>query len=451
MVTLILMLVAAVLLGACGSDAEEAVEGPIEDLAVEEPAQREAETPSTTAVSSMTQVQVFTQPEPGTEFEGRVRHRFPALGGVELWVGEDESVSYESEHILVFKEGEYDVVLGLVSATVNGAAIETVDDYLDEAAAVAGSSVEPLDESIELFGLEAEGYRFTGPEQTVVFSNNPIGFVPLFAFGPFPVAELFLVETASGVLHAGVEPKGDADPLLAREAMAELLATVRLTGESLDVPIDYGSADFEPTSPAPEPQPADFIDDGPDRLTTPFVPVEPGTYQLGMTGNLIELTVTADDWWVQPLFPGFVVFAEDMNPGPGVRDIVMMNDVNEIVSTSAGPGIVGEPQTFERIAELVDAPPPGLLLSGAEEIEVGGQVATRVDLLIDPDSPCSSAEPCAYSFVDGIGQPWAIKPGLMTRAWFFEDVEAPFVVFAGDSKPGWNDEAASFVSSFVFR
>lgn len=139
-----------------------------------------------------------------------------------------------------------------------------------------------------------------------------------------------------------------------------------------------------------------------------------------------------------------------MTVGAGHRDVVFMNFINEIAPITAGPGLRGEPRTFDSITELVEAPPQGLLFSEIREQQFGDELALVLDISVDPSLACSVADPCFHGFVSGGGDVWPIKANLATRAWFFESVDQPFAILTADNNDGWLDEATEFVDSLRF-
>ncbi len=399
-------------------------------------------------------LRVVTQPDSGTTFEGRATVRVPALGGLELAIDPSYQIANEGEVVSIKLPGTIgEIQIALVSADATDAPIADVAAFLAVVEADPTVVITPLDERVEILGVETTKYRFVAPpaaEPSQMFLYNPIGFPSFFVWGVAPSTEIYLGNTPNGVLAISNGGDADGDFQASNVELEKILPTLRLTGDPLAVLIDYGSAEVLPTVER-EPAPVEPSGQGPDVLDTPFVPLMPGEYRLGMTGQAFSLEVTADDWWNQPLFPGFVVFAEEDNPAPGIRDIVLFNDMNDLYRVTAGPGSTGEQVKFDRIQEVLDSPPKGLLITNIDQVEVGGQKATRFDANIADDAACTAAEPCLFSFVSGSGVTTTIKPYVTARLWFFEDLEHPFTVVAGDFGTEWLDEAESFVNTFDFE
>lgn len=394
---------------------------------------------------------VIPQPAPDAEFDGS-RLRVPALGGVEFWVPDGLSATYEAERLSVF-EGLDSYGVALISSELGSEPIESVEAYLSLLEAVPDAVVEPLGERLDLLGIELVGYSVEAPDTgpQLVYSFNPNGYFGPFGGSPFPSGVIFVGDTPNGVLEVGYgsRAEGGVNDGRQRPIFDEFITTLRLTGEPLDTLIDYGTPfEFTQAEMPAVPEPSA---DGPTVLQDPFRPVEAGSYQFNEMFNLLGVEIAEQDWWIQPFFPGFVVFAEADNPGPGQRDLTMLGFIDQLVPVSAGPGVLGEAIEFESADELLDIDVPGLIVEDLGTVTFGGGVSAVVlDISTDPAATCAVDDPCSYAMANPTGDVWPLRPHLRTRIWHVTGAESPFMIFAADGGGDWLDEVQPFIESMTF-
>jgi hypothetical protein len=362
----------------------------------------------------------------------------PAMGGVRYSVSADHTPATIHDTVLVFTEPPSSQILGprstatiaLVTQSVAGSAVSTVESYLKTVEGADDAVVEPTGDAIEVFGRRLRGYEISNGaelEEPTLFSSARFGAPVDTEFAPFPYALIYLADTPAGVLTAGISGSDEANARQSSGALATLLSTAELTGPGLDTLLPPGEV-VEPTSERPPPEPASLLDGASPALETAFAPIDPGQYQLPNVGR--QLTIDIDDgWFVQPNFPGIVVLTAPGSIGPGDRDLVMISDVVEYLPTEAGPRRGGESTPVTSVEALVAAPPPGFTASKVSNQELGGASATQFDLATDPDATCVLGEPCEAALVTSYGVVKTLAAGFDHRIWWIEHETGPATVF----------------------
>jgi hypothetical protein len=334
--------------------------------------------------------------------------------------------------------------IALITQSIAGSAVSTVDEYLATVDGVEGAVVEPTGDAIELFGRRLRGYEITNGselDEPKLFSSARFGAPVDTEFAPFPYAMVYLADTPAGVLSADISGRNEADARKSAGALATLVATAELTGPGLDEPLAPGEV-IEPTSVGSPPEPAPLIPDGPPALETAFAPIDPGSYQLPNVGR--QLTIDIDDgWFAQPNFPGIVVLTAPGSIGPGDRDLVMISDVVEYVPTEAGPRRAGESTVITNVEAFVAAPPPGFAITELSERALGDASITQFDLTTDPETRSGAALITSY------GPIAQLVPGFDHRIWWITHDDGPATLFIamalGD--PDFIDRATALVDT----
>jgi hypothetical protein len=400
---------------------------------------------------------------PLAEFEldrlGEVRQFVtPAMGGVRYSVSADHTPAIIHDTVLVFTEPPNVQITGprstatiaLVTQSVAGSAVSTVEAFLETVEGVEGAVAEPTGDAIELFGHRLRGYEISNGaelEEPRLFSSARFGAPVDTEFAPFPYALLYLADTPAGVLTAGISGSDEANARQSSGALVTLLSTAELTGPGLDTPLPPGEV-IEPASAGLPPEPAAVLDDAPPALEATFAPIEPGRYQVPNVGR--QLTIDIDDgWFAQPNFPGIVVLTAPGSIGPGDRELVMISDVVEYLPTEAGPRRGGESTPVTNVEALVAAPPSGFSVSEISNQELGGASASRFDLTTDPDATCVLGQPCEAALVTSYGVVKPLAAGFDHRVWWIEHETGPATVFIAMAldDPDFIERAAALVET----
>lgn len=382
----------------------------------------------------------------------------PAMGGVRFSVSEDHTPAIIHDTVLVFteppkariNEPRSTASIALVTQSVAGSAVSTVDDFLGAIEGVEGVVVEPTGDAIELFGRRLRGYEISSDfelGEPTLFSSARFGAPVDTEFAPLPYAVVYLVDTPAGVLTASISGSDEPNARRSSDAFATLLSTVALTGPGLDQPLPPGEV-IEPVVVGDPPAPAPLTEDAPPALEAAFAPIDPGSYQLPNVGR--QLTIDIDDGWVaQPNFPGIVVLTAPGSVGPGDRDLVMISDVVEHLPTEAGPRRGGTSTTVASVDAFIAAPPPGFDVTEVFDRELAGASVTRFDLTTDPDATCALGEPCEAALVTSYGFAKPLTAGSDHRIWWITHDTGPATVFIAMAldDPDFIDRATTLVDT----
>ena len=392
----------------------------------------------TTAPTSLPDIAALPLAEFESDVVGELRQFVtPAMGGVRYAVSADHTPAIIHDTVHVFTEPPNSRIngprstasIGLVTQSVAGSAVSSVEAFLETVEGVDGAVVEPTGDAIELFGRRLRGFEFSNGaelDEPTLFSSARIGAPVDNEFGTFPYALLYLADTPAGVLIAGLFGSDEANARQSAGALATLLSTTELTGPGIDTPLPPGEV-IEPASPGLPPEPAPLLDDETAALEAVFAPIDPDRYQVPNVGR--QLTIDIDDgWFAQPNFPGIVVLTGPGSIGPGDRDLVMISDVVEYLPTEAGPRRGGESIPVTSVEELIAAPPPGFDASQITDVQLGGLSATQFDLTTDPDATCVLGEPCEAVLVTSYGLVKQLAGGFHHRIWWIEHETGPATV-----------------------
>lgn len=418
-----------------GDDASQAVEA--------EPAQttllEEAPPVVDEADDSEAEIEIVTFPSRPSE--DRTEYRTSTMGGVSFEVGDGDSLLPSGDMIVVsdqpIDEFGPTASVGLVSQLMSGDPVATQRDFVDAIESVPEAAIEPTGTAIDLLGYRLTGYRVEAPvaaADTLLFADQRLGSEPQSGFAPFPLGVVFLAETPSGLLTAEMTFFEPEQEQALEPAFGTLLESVAFTGPGLDIALNSDLLAAEEPSGAPAP-PAVVAEGGPSVLGAPFSPVEPGTYVVDNFGRALVLDL-AENWFVLPNFPGFVVLGAPGSIGPGDRDLVMLNGVVDAVPT-AGPIRAGEAVALDDIDAFLAAPPSAISVSGIERFDIDGTEIVQFDLVANPEADCSVDDPCDLTFRTNYG---AEKPTASTQThriwWFVDHPNGPAMIIAMDSVDG---------------
>lgn len=327
-----------------------------------------------------------------------------ALGGLRLGVAPDVAVLHEGELVEIRPpDGSGKIIIARVSLVNTGGRVTTVDQFLDAAKNSGPVAGEPTGDTLNVLGFELDEYTFRADADR----GNPRMFPSSFrgtgsnmAWGPLPIADLYLAEADGGVLAAGVVTDDETALPALHRLLEDVTSTLSLTGPTL-MPVPNSTPQGFTPFGVPDPVSPRNVADG---LDQPFSPIEPGTYDLA---NLATSTmVTVDDgWFVAPNSPGFVALADltaGLAGGPGDHAVVFLHGVTGLHALGPLRADVIEPaslQTPEEWDEFLAAPPPGLVITNViSEGTIGDQDAIQFDVEIDPDATCQDDAPCTFAF-----------------------------------------------------
>ena len=385
----------------------------------------------------------------------------PGMGGIRFSTSVDHTTAIIHDSVLIFTEPPNPVINGprstatidLVTQSVAGSRVSTVEAYLETVRGVENATVEPTGDAIELFGRRLRGYEISNGaelEEPRLFSSARFGAPVDTEFAPFPYSMVYLADTPAGVLTASIAGSDEGNARQSSGALATLVSTAEFTGPGLDAPLPPGEV-IEPASVGPPPDPAPLIGDGPRAMETLFAPVDPGSYQIPNVGR--QLTIDIDDgWYAQPNFPGIVVLTAAGSIGPGDREVFMMSDVVEYLPTEAGPRRGGDSTPIASVDDLVAQPPPGFTVSEISRRELDSASLTRFDLTTDPDATCALGEPCELALVTSYGVVDKLGAGSDHRIWWITHDTGPTTVFVVTAlnDPEFIERATALVDTIEF-
>ena len=444
------VIASTVVAAACSEDESDSLTGVEADLPSAEP----SVTVSSLADLASLPLAEF-EPDGGGEVVEFVN---PAMGGVRYSVSADLPPATIHDTLIVFTEPptaqifapRSNATIALVTQSIAGSAVSTVDDFIKTVEGVDGAVVEPTGDAVELFGRRLRGYEIsngTDTEEPTLFSSARFGAPVDTEFSPFPFALVYLADTPSGVLMASMSGSDEANARKSSGAFATFLSTAELTGPGLDTPLPPGEV-IEPASIGSPPEPASLLDDGPPALEVTFAPIEPGPYQVPNVGR--QLTIDIEDgWFAQPNFPGIVVLTAPGSIGPGDHDLVMISDVVEYLPTEAGPRRGGESVPITNIEDLLASPPIGFDMSRISTRELGSVSVTQFDLTSDPEVTCVLGQPCEATLVTSYGVTKPLAAGFDHRIWWVEHETGPATVFAATAlhDPDFIERATALVET----
>jgi len=278
-----------------------------------------------------------------------------------------------------------------------------------------------------------------------LFASTRLGAPVLHAWVP-QIDELFLTETAAGVLYAGYSTGGGRSEPVARPAFDTLVATAVLTGPGLDVALPPGST---PTATGAPPEPAAVVEEGPLPLRIAFGDVVPGVYQLPNFGQPVSVELTG--WRVQANRPGRVVLTGRDSAGPGDSEVVFIGGLRErLIPQSGGPTARLEAVDLMDIQTVLENPPPDLDISTVEQTTVGGLTATRFDVEVSDNATCVQDDPCEFVFETAWDSTFTAFIGAETahRIWWISDhPTGAAMVLAADPDAAFLDRATELIDS----
>jgi hypothetical protein len=399
--------------------------------------------------------------EPADDSIELVEHTSSAMGGVRFSVDPAHHLLTPGDRISVSitdprGEAGWEVAsIGLLTQTADGVPIESVDHVLELIAGTPSAEVTSTGTAIEVMGHHLAGYDVRADASTrdlFIFAADRLGSPPRTILTPFPNGRVFLGDTPAGVLSAASEEADEVSNIEAIDvALGTLLATIEPTGDGLDAPLPAGQT-LEVDEITDSQARGELDPDGPEALDAPFVPIEPGTYQVANFGPTFTLDF-ADNWHVQPNFPGLVVVTAPNSGGPGDRDVVFLTGMVDLLRVGPGPVAAGEPVPVTNADDVIDTLSEDLELNAREEVDLDGLAATRFDVRIPAGSPCTQNEPCEYVFRSSSGTTHALRSTQAHRIWWIEDgAEGPSMIIAmaplGDD---FIDDATALLDTMTFN
>lgn len=363
----------------------------------------------------------------------------PAMGGVRFEAAAQHKVIDGNDTVVVLVDesdgGTFsEANIGVITQSVSEAPIASLADYMDAVAIDPDAQVEPTGDALDLFGYRLTGFEVSNDateEDPMLFAGDRLGAPVTSVFAPFPYSRVYLAETPAGLLKAAMEGTDAEHAELAFGAFSRLVGSAELTGPGLDAPLPPGEV-IESSTPGPPPDPAPLVEDGPPPLEAVFAPVDAGTYQLLNTGMTATIDVP-EGWFVQPNFPGIIVFTPPNSQGPGDSDLIILRNVVEHLPTGAGPHAVGPVQPIDDIDDFVQNPPQGTTVSGVTEVDFGALSGTQFDLAIDPDADCTDDDPCTVSFLTTFGQVRSLQANSLHRIWWIDTPDGSLMMSATDA------------------
>lgn len=380
----------------------------------------------------------------------------PALGGVRFEAAEQNDVSIGDDFVSVRiaepgDDMKPEANVALITQDVTGAPIATISDYMAAVAIDPTAVVEPTGDGLDLLGHRLTGYEVSNGgtiEDPMLFSVTRAGAEVTSVAAPFPYSRVYLAETPAGVLQAAIEGLDAEHAQQAAGAFSLLVESIEFTGPGLDAPLPPGEM-LEPSTPAPPPDAAPLAEGGAPSLETAFAPVDPAVYQLLNTGLQTTIDVP-DGWFVQPNFPGIIVFTAPDSQGPGDRDLVITRNVSEIVPTGAGPRSVGPVQTIDGIDAFFENLPTGISVSDVTEVDFGTATGVQFDLTTDPTSDCSDDDPCELSMLTTFGFVKPLQANSDHRIWWIDTSDGSLVMVAmAVNNPEFIDRATELALSLA--
>lgn len=385
-----------------------------------------------------------------------------ALGGLRLGTTPDVAVLHEGELVEIrHPNGSGKVIIARASLTNTGSGVTTVDQFLDAAKNFGPVAGEPTSDTINVLGMELEEYAFRADGD----DGNPRLFPSSFrgmssnkAWGPLPIADLYLGEAKGGVFAVGVVTDDDGALPELHRLLEEITPTLSLTGPAL-LPVPTTAP--QPFTPLGEPDPVAPREVA-NALAQPFSLVEPGSYDLANLAIPTEVTLD-DGWFVAPNFPGFVALADisaGLAAGPGDHAIAFIHGVTGIHSLGSLRGDVTEPislQTPDEWNTFLTTSPPGLVVSDVDvEATVGGMPAIRFDIEVDPAATCQDASPCAFAFSPPNNNfVTFVRTGYINRFWWVADAPSGGLLISAHAPAAnadWADKrAAELLSTVAFE
>lgn len=380
----------------------------------------------------------------------------PALGGVRFDAAEQNDVSIGDDFVSVRIAEPGDAMkpeanVALITQDVTEAPVATIADYMAAVATDPTAIVEPTGDAIDLLGHRLTGYEVSNGgtiEDPMLFGSNRAGAEVTSVAAPFPYSRVYLAETPAGVLQAAIEGLDAEHAQQAAGAFSLLVESIEFTGPGLDAPLPPGEM-LEPSTPAPPPEAAPLAEGGAPSLETVFAPVDPASYQLLNTGLQTTIDVP-DGWFVQPNFPGIIVFTAPDSQGPGDRDLVVTRNVAEIVPTGAGPRAIGPLQAIDDVDAFFENLPTGMSVSDVTDVDFGTATGVQFDLRTDPTSDCSDDDPCELSMLTTFGFVKPLQANSDHRIWWIDTDDGSLVMVAmAVNNPEFIDRATELALSLT--
>ncbi len=377
--------------------------------------------------------------EPAADGTDLVEYTTSAMGGMRFSVDPAHHLYTRGDLIIVSvvdpadEDGWEAASISLVTQSADGVRIDSVEEVLDLIAAVPTAEVTATDTAIEVLGYHLAGYDVRAEPSSrehQLVSADRFGSPPFSLVAYTPNARIFLADTPAGVLVAGSSQADDVSGIDAIDvALGTLVATIEPTGDGLDTALPDGEI-LEPDEIRNFEARGEIDPDGPPALDAPFVPVEPGVYQLANFGPTFTLDI-GEGWFTQPNFPGFVVFTGATSKGPGDRDLLFLTGVLDVVPIGPAQVTAGDPVPVATAGDVIDAMGTDVEIPDRVTVDLDGLAATRFDVRIPADASCTAAEPCEYAFRMASGPVVSLRSTQDHRIWWIENgADGPSMILA---------------------
>ena len=211
-----------------------------------------------------------------------------------------------------------------------------------------------------------------------------------------------------------------------------------------------------------------FAEDA-ELLTIEFSPVAPGTYRVDSLGTPFSVTVEGD-WVMQPNQAGWTVFSAPESQRPSDRDVVFLRPT--LLSDPTDPSSCcdfteGSGWPLDDIEGWIDNIVDGVVVSGPEEVEVGGRAAIAFDVEIADPAMCGAdyegegvtGPPLCIGFIisnvedDGEIVGYAFEPGFHVRVyWVDQGDQPPVAILVGTpiDDTSFNAQADALLETVFF-
>ena len=454
---------------ACGDTDGSTTDATPEPAGSELPAEAEPEPTTTTTpaapttlppptlderIGAIAEATGFAVPDTG---DSSPRLTSASMGGVSFLVDERyvSLVQQDTTVVLLDEPGDGStpsVSVQLVTQTAAGTPITTLDEFFEPLFAIDAASVIPTGTAVNALGHDLEGHDIVADDDGLVVFTHATDRSPSAPSGPFsllPSSTVFVAETPSGILSVGLDGPDSPYREEAEKAFTLMVASLEFTGPGLDPALPAGPPIQWPIASAPArvatPEPS-----GPEVLTGAFSPIDPGTYQLTNFGDLFSLDV-GESWWVQVNDAGFIALTSKGSAGPGDRDVVFIQQLDQLVGFVDG-SLAGESLDIDDVDSFLANAPDLLEISDVVRDDVGGRPATRFDVEIRSDAECSEGAGCQYAFLTHTGNSKYLEPSALHRIWWFDEHAAgPAIAVAmADRSRDWLPTAQELMDTIDF-
>ena len=214
------------------------------------------------------------------------------------------------------------------------------------------------------------------------------------------------------------------------------------------------------------PSESDFAEDA-DLFTLEFAAVPPASYRVDSLGTPFSVAIEGD-WWVQPNRPGWTVFSAPESQGPSDDDVVFLRPT--LLSDPTDPGACCDGTNewpMDDIQGWLDNIVDGVVVSGPEDVEIGGLPAVTFEVEVTDSAPCGpdyegegvTGPPFCVGFIvsnvgdDGNIDGYTFEPGFRERVlWVDQGDQPPVVIIVGTriDDPSFDEQADALLATLAF-